>query len=105
MTFDIFKLFINYKPFHIRAVTRGHLRRAMRTLAVRLWILVCLIGLGVLPVLSQGGNRGTVEGFVTDPSGPAVAPPPVTLAVAAKATHPPPPTDTPYPSPFPTFPS
>jgi len=87
VTFDIFKLFFNDKPFHIRAVTRGHHRRAMRTLAVRLWILVCLIGLGVLPVLSQGGNRGTVEGFVTDPSGAAVAAASVTLGDAAKGTQ------------------
>src|SRR5260370_37019158 len=87
MTFDIFKLFINYKPFHIRAVTRGHHRRAMRTIAVRFWILVCLIGLGVLPVLSQGGNRGTVEGFVTDVSGAALAAASATLGDAAKGTQ------------------
>src|SRR5260370_37260491 len=59
----------------------------MRTLAVRFWILVCLIGLGVLPVLSQGGNRGTVEGFVTDASGAAFAAASVTLGDAAKGTQ------------------
>src|SRR5215469_14496714 len=59
----------------------------MRTLAIRLWILVCLISLSALPVLSQGGNQGTVEGFVTDPSGAVVTAATVTITDPGKGTQ------------------
>ncbi|MCU1226434.1 MAG: hypothetical protein JWQ42_4527 [Edaphobacter sp.] len=58
----------------------------MRNLAFRFWILICFIGLGVLPGLSQGGNQGVVEGFVTDASGAAITAATATLSDAAKGT-------------------
>ena len=56
----------------------------MHNFAIRFWILVCILGIGVLPGLSQGGNQGTVEGFVVDPSGAVVTAATATLNDAAK---------------------
>nr|MDQ2735683.1 carboxypeptidase-like regulatory domain-containing protein [Pseudomonadota bacterium] len=59
----------------------------MRNFAIRFWILVCILAVAVLPGLSQGGNQGTVEGFVIDPSGAVLASATASLSDAAKGVQ------------------